>query len=126
MFNCPKCGMSSEPKEELVGGDIFGNGGAMRRVCAFCGWELPDGVGSPSKVRHDSPKRRHACPDALDELFGDDSGVDDGLVLSGDVESRFCRICANYLSGPFLSRCQAHHEDVEPMHVCDDYVARPK
>ena len=78
MFNCPKCGMSSEPKEELVGGDIFGNGGAMRRVCAFCGWELPDGVGSPSKVRHDSPKRRHACPDALDELFGDDSGVDDG------------------------------------------------
>ncbi len=49
-----------------------------------------------------------------------------GLVLSGDVESRFCRTCANYLSGPFLSRCQAHHEDVEPMHVCDDYVARPK
>ncbi|GEM_PF-5275974 len=112
--------MSSEVKEELVGDALFGTP-EKKLVCAFCGAE----VSGAKKSANNGPDKPNQDDALLDDLFGDTQRADTGLSLSRG-EARFCKNCAHYISSPFLSRCHLHQSDVEPMHVCPDFVFTEK
>ena len=109
-FTCPQCGMCAVVREEEIVEGLFEVVG-KRHVCSSCGWQIPENqIEAPVKGA-----------DSRQALFGDETPIDDGPMLSDTDTTRFCKNCRHYLKSPFLSRCLLHKRDVEPMGICEHF-----
>ena len=117
-FVCPQCGMRAVVREEDIVEGLFEVVG-KRYVCSSCGWQIPENqVEAPAKG---VDSRQSSDNSALEALFGDETPIDDGPMLSDTDTTRFCKNCRHYLKSPFLSRCLLHKRDVDPMGICEHF-----
>ena len=118
---CDKCG-----KEAFVAKKTIMDGWTKKGevfVCSACGVEL-----GTAEVA-DKPSGGWASTKSSDALKAAASAlsleVEDKKRLSAtDEEKRFCRDCVNFVSHPFLSRCELHGKDVNPMDDCADFAPK--
>jgi len=111
---CAECGKDAFVAKKSImdgwtkKGEVF--------VCSACGAELgpadsaeaPKGVGGGSKAA--------AAASILGLELEEKKRLD-----ATEEERRFCRDCANFVSHPFLSRCELHGTNVNPMDDCEDF-----
>ena len=113
-FDCPYCGQNTfiVKKAVMVGwsktGDIF--------ACSGCGAKIAD----VEKKKTESIGSEEAASAALAGFLGVEKEVKKELSVTDD-EKHFCRDCAHLVSHPFLSRCDLHKKDVNPMDDCPDF-----
>lgn len=61
----------------------------------------------------------------LAALLGNEPEEVKPRLIVGQDERRFCRDCLHLIKHPFLTRCNLHQKEVNPMADCPDYQPRP-
>lgn len=117
-LNCPHCGQSTFVIKKAVmdgwtkAGDIFS--------CSGCDAKIAD-VEEPKKGLAD--KKSSESSAALAGFLGVEKEEKKELTAT-DEEKHFCRDCAHLVSHPFLTRCDLHKKDVNPMDDCPDFMKK--
>lgn len=110
-FHCPRCNEDSVVKTRKIMEGFRCTGEML--VCMFCGAEVP---ATPDAA---PPEPGKTAQERLSGLLGVTSDVPERLE---DTPGQgFCRDCRNYVRHPFLSRCDRHNRETEPMASCPDF-----
>jgi protein-arginine kinase activator protein McsA len=113
---CAECG-----KEAFVAKRSIMDGWTKKGevfVCSACGAEL--GPASPDVSGSAGPSGGGSKAAMAASLLGLELEERKRLDAT-EEERRFCRDCANFVSHPFLSRCERHVTYVIPMDDCEDF-----
>jgi len=91
--------------------------------CALCGAKLANVPNE--KINKSKNKIIKSTTNKIDTLF---SGIEDNsskkpkpTFFTNDTSGHFCRDCKYYIWHPFLSRCELHNQDADPMEDCPDF-----
>lgn len=116
-LDCPHCGKSTFIIKKAVmdnwtkSGDIF--------ACSGCGAKIADVEETPFAFEEKSS----AASSALAGFLGVEKEKKKELSVTDD-EKHFCRDCGNLVAHPFLTRCDLHKKDVNPMDDCPDFIQK--
>ena len=118
-LDCPHCGNSTFVIKKAVmdgwtkAGDIF--------ACSACDAKIAD-VEEQTAVFEEKSSEASST---LAGFLGVEKEEKKELSATED-EQRFCRDCGHLVSHPFLTRCELHKKDVNPMDDCPDFIPKPK
>ncbi len=120
--DCPHCGQSTIVREK-----IETEGWQVKDkvlICAFCGATL----GHPEEENaNGAPDDKNASSlSGLTALLGVEAQTASPRLDAIPEESKFCRDCVHYVAHPFLSRCELHHTQVNPMDDCPEFHRKPE
>lgn len=117
-IDCPHCGNSTFIIKKAVmdgwtkTGDIF--------ACSGCDAKIAD-------VEDDTiasfEEKSSAASSALAGFLDVEKEEKKELVATED-EKQFCRDCGHLVAHPFLTRCDLHQKDVNPMDDCPDFIPK--
>ncbi len=117
-MKCPHCGKDCFlVKKTLMDGwtklgDVL--------ACSCCSAKIADLEDEKAKSADTSRKFS-----ALENLLAEKK-KEGPKIESKEGEKVFCRDCAHFISHPFLSRCELHKKNVEPMEDCPQYKKKEK
>jgi ribosomal protein L37AE/L43A len=118
-INCPNCGKGTFiiKKAAMDGwtkiGDIF--------ACSGCDAKIADVEDQKTTFEEKSS----VASSAFAGFLGVEKEEKKELIATED-EKHFCRDCGNLVSHPFLTRCELHKKDVNPMDDCPDFIPKKK
>lgn len=116
-IDCPHCGKSTFIVKKAVmdgwskAGDIF--------ACSGCDAKIAD----CEEKEIDETKSDSVASSALAGFLGVEKEEKKELTATED-EKHFCRDCGHLVSHPFLTRCELHKKDVNPMDDCPDFTRK--
>ena len=116
-LDCPHCGNSTFVIKKAVmdgwtkAGDIF--------ACSGCDAKIADVEEKTFAFEEKSSE----ASSALAGFLGVEKEEKKELSAT-EEEKRFCRDCGNLVSHPFLTRCELHKKDVNPMDDCPDFIEK--
>ena len=116
---CPHCGEHIIVKTRAVRNNDGWKSAGQEYFCMFCtrslgpvqAIEMEDSQTRPSIGKLAALLNATPPPP---ELRLDDRGP----------RAHFCRDCAEFIAHPFLSRCQRHGRDADPMGDCPDFTPK--
>ncbi len=117
-MKCPHCGKDCFlVKKTLMDGwkktgDIL--------ACSCCSEKIADMEDEKAKSV-DTSRKFSALENLLSEKKKEGPKIE-----SSDDEKHFCRDCMHFVSHPFLSRCELHKKNVEPMEDCPSFIKKTK
>ena len=110
---CPHCGEHTIVKTRVLVENWQTSGEIP--ICMLCGGKLGDAVdGDAGSAPNAADSRR------LSALLGEIPAAPPRLDAAGG-ESRFCRDCRHFIVHPFLSRCEKHRREADPMADCPQF-----
>jgi hypothetical protein len=112
---CPECGEEtfSKLKPVLDGWTKIGN----ILICGLCEHKLCDYEPETMELHSAQP---NAKTSALADLLGGVK-IEKPVITVSDEERQFCRDCQHFVVHPFLSRCDLHDKNVNPMDDCAEF-----
>jgi hypothetical protein len=118
-LECPNCGQSTIAKEKVVMDGWTAKEKIL--ICTLCG----EKVGEIETDADSRTETGNSALSGLSALLGEEPQEKIKLTAEGS-ERQFCRDCVHYVAHPFLSRCELHKKNVNPMDDCPDYIQNKK
>ena len=113
-IKCEKCGEETfaVSKTRMNGWEVVGE----YFTCALCGEEIESK--EDTSKSNSTPEKQNLS--ALANFL--DTEIEEKKELSVDEsETHFCRDCVHYIKHPFLTRCELHKKEVNPMDDCSNF-----
>jgi hypothetical protein len=119
-LECPNCGQSTIAKEKVVMDGWTAKEKIL--ICTLCGEKVGE-IETDADVA--VTETENSALSGLSALLGEEPEEKIKLTAEGS-ERHFCRDCVHYVAHPFLSRCELHKKNVNPMDDCPDYIQNKK
>ena len=113
-IKCKKCCEETFAvlKTKMDGWNVLG----QYFACALCGEEIE----SSKKISNNNSIKENPNISALANFL--DTEIESKKELSREEsETHFCRDCKHYIKHPFITRCELHKKEVNPMDDCTNF-----
>lgn len=116
-YDCPQCGQNTFVVKKAVMDGWTKSGDIL--ACSGCDAKIADV--EETKIGFEKPSSESSA--ALAGFLGVEQEEKKELSAT-DEEKHFCRDCGHLVSHPFLTRCDLHKKDVNPMDDCPDFIQK--
>jgi DNA-directed RNA polymerase subunit RPC12/RpoP len=116
-IQCPQCGKNTFLKKVAVLDGWTKTGEIL--ACAACNAKIAD-----LKPEEKESPSNDAAANKLANFLGGAEKEKIPEIKAAAGEKRFCRDCRHLVAHPFLTRCERHKKNVNPMDDCPDFTVK--